>query len=50
MERSNKLFKAACSIIISSIILSSCSATIKVPKHPGPGEPPTPPKVEINKD
>jgi len=41
-----KPFVAAASI---SLVLGACTATVKVPKHPGPGEPPPPPKVEINR-
>jgi len=45
-----KLLRQILAIITSSVLLYSCSTTIKIPKHPGPGEPPTPPKVEIHKD
>lgn len=45
-----QLLKPVVAIMLSSIILSACTATVKVPKHPAPGEPPTAPKVEINKD
>ncbi|MEP6465979.1 MAG: hypothetical protein ABJB05_06720 [Parafilimonas sp.] len=43
------LVKSVCSIIIASVILASCTATVKIPKHPAPGQaPPPPPKVEIH--
>lgn len=45
-----QLLKPVFALLISSVMLYSCSATVKIPKHPAPGEPPTAPKVEINKD
>lgn len=44
-----KLLKFQCAVLIISLLLSACTATVKVPKHPNPGEPPPPPpKVEIH--
>ena len=51
MKTSRKqFFKPVLAMIISSVMLYSCSATVKVPKHPAPGEPPPPPpKVEVHR-
>jgi|GEM_PF-4030947 len=32
------------------VMLASCTATVKVPRHPGPGEAPPPPKVEVHQN
>jgi hypothetical protein len=50
MKYAKKIFRTALIMIASSIMLASCEATIKVPKHPAPGEPPPPPpRVEVNR-
>jgi len=51
MKRNCKrLLKPFMVAIISSIMISACTATVKVPKHPAPGEPPPPPpKVEVHR-
>ncbi len=50
MKHAKKIFRTTLAIIASSIILASCEATVKVPKHPAPGEPPPPPpKVEVHR-
>ena len=47
---SKQLSKPILAMLIASVMLCSCSATVKVPKHPAPGEPPPPPpKVEIHR-
>ena len=44
-----QLLKPLFSIAIAFVMLCSCTATVKVPKHPAPGQPPpAPPKVEIH--
>jgi hypothetical protein len=48
MKYAIRSFKLMLAIIASSIMLASCEATVKVPKHPGPGEPPPPAKVEVH--
>lgn len=46
-----QLIKPLIAVPALLIMLASCTTTIKVPKHPGPGEPPPPPpKVEIHKN
>jgi len=50
MKYAKRSFKVMLAIIASSIMLAACEATVKVPRHPAPGEPPPPPpKVEVHR-
>jgi hypothetical protein len=50
MKYAQQLFKATLAIIATTMMLASCEATVKVPRHPAPGTPPPPPpKVEVNR-
>lgn len=46
----NNQFPKKVMAVLFTITIAACTATVKVPKHPAPGEPPQPPKVEIQKD
>ena len=46
-----KISKPLYAIIIAAVMFYSCTATVKIPKHPAPGEPPPPPpKVEVHQN
>lgn len=50
MKTLKELVKPLLAVPVVIFMLASCTATVKVPKHPAPGEPPPPPpKVEVHR-